>query len=365
MPRAPRNPRAATIRRTRTAFRGCLLGGAIGDALGAPVEFTKLPEIRRRFGPKGVTDFAPAYGRAGAITDDTQTTLFTAEGLIRAHNRWLGKGIVSIETAVWYAYRRWLHTQRPLPLEDGEPPFELRWPGWLVQVKGLHRERAPGETCLESLEAGRMPHDGETLNDSKGCGGVMRIAPVGLIADDAFELGGKLAGLTHGHPTGQLAAACLAEVISRLVAGAELRPAIQGALKTLQGEERHQETSKAVRAALKLAEAGTPSAAKVESLGGGWVAEEALAIGLYCALVAKSFAHGVLLAVNHSGDSDSTGSIAGNLLGLLHGEEGIPSHWREQVELSEVVTTVADDLYNAFVDREDDVPLEIERYPGV
>jgi ADP-ribosylglycohydrolase len=364
MPRPAAKTKASPDRRTRSAFRGCLLGGAIGDALGAPVEFTKLPEIRRRFGPNGVIDFAPAFGRVGAITDDTQMTLFTAEGLIRAHNRWLGKGIVSVETAVWYAYRRWLHTQRPLPQEDGEPPFELRWPGWLVQVKGLHQDRAPGDTCLDSLEAGRMPHDGESLNDSKGCGGVMRIAPVGLIAEDAFGLGGKLAGLTHGHPTGRLAAACLAKVISHLVAGAELRPAIKGALQTLQGEERHQETAKAVRAALKAAEAGAPSAAKVESLGEGWVAEEALAIGLYCALVAKDFAHGVLLAVNHSGDSDSTGAIAGNLLGLLHGEEGIPSRWREQVELAEVVTTVADDLFNAFVARDDGEPYQPERYPG-
>lgn len=358
------SPRPLQNRRTRSAFRGCLLGGAVGDALGAPVEFTKLPDIRRRFGPKGVTGFAKAYGRVGAITDDTQMTLFTAEGLIRAHNRWLGKGIVSVETAVWYAYRRWLHTQRPLPREGGESPFELCSPGWLVQVKGLHQDRAPGDTCLDSLESGRMPHDGESLNDSKGCGGVMRIAPVGLIADDAFELGGKLAGLTHGHPTGRLAAACLAEVISQLVAGAELRPAIKGALQTLKGEERHQETTKAVRAALKLADSGAPSAAEVESLGGGWVAEEALAIGLYCALVAKDFAHGVLLAVNHSGDSDSTGSITGNLLGLLHGEEGIPSRWREQVELAEVVTTVADDLFNAFVERSDEGGYEWERYPG-
>ena len=78
-------------------FRGCLLGGAVGDALGAPVEFTSLQEIRTRFGRDGVADFAPAYGRVGAITDDTQMTprqrrlrrrlcglVWTAEGLLRA-----------------------------------------------------------------------------------------------------------------------------------------------------------------------------------------------------------------------------------------------------------------------------------------
>ena len=63
---------------------GCLLGGAVGDALGAPVEFLRLSEIRETFGPALLTDFSPAYGRLGAITDDTQMTLFTAEGLLRA-----------------------------------------------------------------------------------------------------------------------------------------------------------------------------------------------------------------------------------------------------------------------------------------
>ena len=64
--------------------RGCLLGGAVGDALGAPVEFMRHSQIVARFGPGGVRDFAPAYGRTGAITDDTQMSLFTAEGLLRA-----------------------------------------------------------------------------------------------------------------------------------------------------------------------------------------------------------------------------------------------------------------------------------------
>ena len=60
-------------------FRGCLLGGAVGDALGAPVEFWSRSEILRQFGPDGVRDYIPAYGRIGAITDDTQMSLFTAD----------------------------------------------------------------------------------------------------------------------------------------------------------------------------------------------------------------------------------------------------------------------------------------------
>ena len=149
--------------------------------------------------------------------------------------------------------------------------------------------------------------------------------------------------------------------------GVELRDAADGALATLGEERGHEETSAAVEKALELAadvSAGSePSPATVESLGGGWVAEEALAIGLYCALVARDFAHGVLLAVNHGGDSDSTGAIAGNLLGLVHGEEGIPTSWLERLELRDVVTRIADDLWAHF-GRE--TPCEcddLDRYP--
>jgi ADP-ribosylglycohydrolase len=80
--------------------RGCLLGGAVGDALGAPVEFMSHSQIVSRFGPHGIRDFAPAYGRTGAITDDTQMTLFTAEGLRRAHLRHVARGICHSPTVI-------------------------------------------------------------------------------------------------------------------------------------------------------------------------------------------------------------------------------------------------------------------------
>ena len=70
-------------RRTPDAYLGCLLGGAIGDALGAPIEFSSLQEIRRRFGPAAVTGFVEDAWPAGSITDDTQMTLFTSAAKIR------------------------------------------------------------------------------------------------------------------------------------------------------------------------------------------------------------------------------------------------------------------------------------------
>ncbi len=106
----------------------------------------------------------------------------------------------------------------------------------------------------------------------------------------------------------------------------------------------HDETLRAIDRAVAAAHAGKPNADTVEELGGGWIAEEALSIGLYCALTASTFEEGVLLAVNHGGDSDSTGSIAGNLLGLMHGEAALPARWLQRLELRGLIVRVAEDL---------------------
>jgi ADP-ribosylglycohydrolase len=93
-----------TRREERTV--GCFLGGAVGDALGAPVEFLSLDQIRQQFGADGIGDFSVAYGRIGAVTDDTQMTLFTAEGIIRTYQRARDRGQASYLGVLTYAYLR-------------------------------------------------------------------------------------------------------------------------------------------------------------------------------------------------------------------------------------------------------------------
>jgi len=338
-------------------FRGCLLGGAVGDALGAPVEFLSLAEIRERFGAAGITEFAPAYGQVGGITDDTQMTLFTAEGLLRATSRWEGRGICHVPSVVRLAYVRWLRTQGIAP----HPSLAFKVDGWLSGLPALHARRAPGRTCVTALQGERLGTVEQPLNRSKGCGGVMRTAPVGLVANDPFRLGCELAALTHGHASGFLAAGCFARLIFGLVHGAALSEAIQAARAELASHRDHAEVERALASAVAAAASGPPNPEAVERLGAGWVAEEALAIAVYCALVHQNdFSAGVRLAVNHGGDSDSTGAIAGNLLGTLLGVEAIPARWLEALELREEITTVADDLLIGFCDDE----AWWARYPG-
>ena len=155
------------------------------------------------------------------------------------------------------------------------------------------------------------------ITESKGCGGLMRVAPIGLAyadAERAFWLGCRAAAITHGHPTGYLSAGFMAALISRLAAGEPLAPAIAEARQLLQKQLAHEACLRAIDGAVALAGAWDPAPEDIETLGAGWVAEEALAIGLACALAAADdFRRGVLLAVNHSGDSDATGAIAGAL----------------------------------------------------
>ena len=347
-------------------FLGCLLGGAVGDALGAPVEFMKLEEIRARFGPGGVTGLEDGVWPAGSITDDTQLTLFTAEGLLRAQVRGALKGIVHPPTVVDHAYARWLHTQG-----ERSPRWhkynEEGYDGWLVGLSELNARRAPGRTCLSALSADRAGTVERPLNDSKGCGGVMRIAPVGLLAprDRAFDLGVEVAVLTHGHPSGHLAAGFLASVIAAIRDGEELDDALDTATVELDRYEGREETLAAVTAARRLAHAREPSAEQIERLGAGWVAEEALAIGLYAMLATRSYPEAVVLAANHGGDSDSTAAIAGSLAGITYGEQAIPSEWLEMLELRDQISQVAEDLHRATRGHPEwDPEREWDRYPG-
>lgn len=348
---------------------GCFLGGAVGDALGADIEFDSLARIRRRFGPQGIADYAGRSG--GHITDDTQMTLFTAEGLLRASARFPDERSVHGPTMIHRSYLRWLMTQsQPDHIRVVRDHGAAIESGWLLTNAELHVARAPGATCLAALRSGAMGTITPPINTSKGCGGVMRVAPIGLApVADPFVLAAEAAAITHGHPSGYLSAGAFALMIASLVAGASLPDAVDVARTRVAGEPGHQETTDALAAAVQLAhDEPVPAPEIVERLGGGWVGEEALAIAVYAALVARDLEHGVATAVNHSGDSDSTGAIAGNLLGAASGASVIPDRWRSELAERELVEAVARDLWVHFdatgVAGADEHARVASRYPG-
>jgi ADP-ribosylglycohydrolase len=330
-------------------YTGCLLGGAIGDALGFPVEFFNIAQIHMNYGKEGIKDYEELDEGMGRFTDDTQMTLFTAEGLLRSLHRSATRGIGGAYLQIaHHSYLRWLHTQgQKLPVpENGQLDLD----GWLLENKILFRKMAPGNTCLDALRSGRCGTIERPVNNSKGCGGVMRVAPVGLLfnndAEEAFMIGADLAAITHGHPGGYLSAGAFASIISFLHQGWSLEQAVTGTLNILEKWKDHEDTLLAIRKAVDLFEISGPSYKNVEKLGGGWIGEEALSIAIFCSLhYGNSFEKAVMLSVNHGGDSDSTGSITGNIVGLLLGKSAIPSRWADRLEGADIVIQMAEDLH--------------------
>jgi ADP-ribosylglycohydrolase len=339
-------------------FIASLLGGAIGDALGYTVEFIKLDEIKSRFGEEGITDLElDQYTGKALISDDTQMTLFTADGLIWAYDRMSERGIGSFAgSGTYQSYLRWLYTQtRTLPDEHYDwllDPQPHEAGSSILQYKELYSARAPGNTCLSALESNKMGTIERPINNSKGCGGVMRVAPVGLFLhkdpEQAFRVAAEIAAITHGHPSGYLAAGSLAVIIAELLNGKSLSESTEDAIAILKSYPHHEETLKSIEGAVELVKSDVDSGEAISQLGEGWVAEEALAIALYCALKETDFRKALILSVNHDGDSDSTGSICGNIIGACQGLKAVPEEWANQVELKELIVDLVGRLYERY-----------------
>lgn len=336
-------------------YRGCLIGGAIGDALGWPVEFMRLVEIKNKYGTEGIKTLDSSPDGPAEITDDTQMTIFTIEGLLRAENRGNNKGIVDVPMMVYKSYLRWLSTQG---IEtDAEKD------GWVYTIDVLHNRRAPGNTCLSALHSGTIGQVSKPINNSKGCGGVMRTAPVGLLYSKkrAFQLGCELGAITHGHPSGFLPAGGLSYLIASILETRDLPLSVELMVEELENCPNHEECSTLLKKALKLAYSNSDDEEAIRTLGEGWVGEEALAISIFCSLKYQGdFQKAVISSVNHNGDSDSTGAITGNILGALLGLEGIPIQWINNVELKDELIQLADDVLTRYEESES----WHRKYPG-
>ena len=344
-------------------IRGSLIGGAIGDALGYPVEFIySFGEIQKRYGECGITRLDTWQSRLedaeqavkAVVSDDTQMTLFTANGLLNAK-----KQGISLKFGICSAYVEWYMTQ----IGKKSPKYK---DCWISDVPELNHRRAPGNTCMSSLDdiyRGKAP-----MNNSKGCGGVMRIAPIPLYAavqdrmsiEEADLLAGEAAEITHQHPLGYISAALMSHVIYRLAR--DIEPT-QESMKRyiMEGVEMIRKHYKAyyndvermaelAERAILLLDNGKTDLENISCLGEGWTGEEALAIALYCALKHfDSFEDAMIAAVNHGGDSDSTGAVTGNILGAAIGYEAIPQFYMDDLEMHELILHMADDLYKGEV----------------
>ena len=327
----------------KNKIKGCLLGGAIGDALGYPVEFTSYRDIVSKYGKNGIENFELHNGVA-LISDDTQMTIFTAEGLIN--------GYCNKDLSIKYVYRvylDWLKTQGyEVRYEEADNNKCMR----LSDEEELNHRRAPGNTCLSALLSGKMGTVKTPINTSKGCGGVMRVAPIGLFLekfdnnlDRVTTFAAEAAAITHGHELGYIPAAAFARIIALLYRGQGIKYAVDNtvdAINRLFSNARHlKEFNKIINLAVDLSSKNINDVEAINKIGQGWVGEEALAIAVYCSLkYPDDFTKAVCAAVNHDGDSDSTGAITGNIMGTLLGESAISEKYLENLELYELIQDV-------------------------
>ncbi len=351
-------------------IRGSLIGGAVGDALGYPVEFiNSYMGIQKRYGENGITRLDTTQwwlpdeenSSKAWISDDTQMTLFTACGLLNAK----AQGTAP-RYAICEAYLEWYYTQ--IGKRSGRHKD-----CWIGDVPELNNRRAPGQTCITALQdilRGKDPY-----NNSKGCGGIMRTAPVALYGavwrdtpegeplegrissiKDVDMLSADAAEITHQHPLGWLSSALEAHVIYRILqkdspTEDDFKAYLSEGYDTLLSLYPNEGASiSQLRAltdkALGLVDSPASDVDNIEAIGEGWVAEETLAIAVYCAVKNfDNFEKAIIASVNHKGDSDSTGAVTGNILGAVVGYDAIPEFFKTDLELHDVILHVADDLW--------------------
>jgi ADP-ribosylglycohydrolase len=313
----------ASLRPREARIAGCILGGAIGDAMGHPTEFvSSMRAIRERWGPKGVEGFELFWNRDGRrfapYTDDTQM----AEAVTRA----LLDGC-----------------EKDLGLDATMRAMAERFVEWSKHPQGGHR--APGNACMSgcSALARGTPWSMAGGSTAGGCGSVMRVHPFGLVFADDLDRAERWAvahsKLTHRDPIALAACAAMAVGIARILRGDTVRTV---ASEMVAAACRYSPKTAAMMAtAIDEAERKSDPEVTFDRLR-GWAAHEAIAAALFVFVRHPDDARAAILeGANTPGDSDSIASIAGALVGARVGASGLPAEWVRDVERSDDLLALA------------------------
>ena len=320
-----------TGRINKDNFRGCLLGGAVGDAKGYETE----------------------GGGKSLISDNTQLSIFTVDGIIWADARAKQKGIYAYVPCLFYSYQKWYYTQTG-GLSDKDYGFILN--GAVLKHDELFARRGEGVTSLNALASSIKNSYGtieNRINNHNRPGCVIRTAPIGLYfandPDMAFRFGCESAALTHGHTQAIMSAGYMAALIAHLAQGCTLADAAAAALKKLDECELSDPLpAELIRCGIDLAEQGKGPQTAINAIGEGWLAPETAAMATYLAFRHENdFEGAIKAAVELNGNTDGIAPTAGNIVGCLVGSLEIPADWIINTELSALVIHGADLLLQA------------------
>ncbi|MDR1571305.1 MAG: ADP-ribosylglycohydrolase family protein [Clostridiales Family XIII bacterium] len=314
----------------REHFRGCLIGGAASDA--------------RAYGTRS--------GGLNLISDNTQMASFTLDGLVWAADRAKRKGVYAYIPCLFYSYQKWHYTQTGNLADDA---YSFILDGEILRWEELYARRGQGTTSLTAL-AGSINNRYGTMqnriNSSKGCGGVMRSAPIGMYfcrdAKAAFRIGCEAAALTHGHIDAMLPAGCFAFMISGILQGGGIRETALAALDEMKAWPGHERCLDMALKAMRLADSGAWAGSAMRELGEGLTGDELIALALYCALSFDGDMEALIDTVSgYDGNSYSLSTVCGSIVGAYMGCSGIPYKWIKDLELLELLVLGADKLLDA------------------
>lgn len=341
---------------TQEKITDILCAGALGDAFGYAVEFHSWAKISREYGPGGIRHI-PANPVA---SDDTQMTLFACEGLIYGLTEGTfnnGPFKLSMHPfddpqlnlnhlTKWQtnSFLNWYHTQFNA---NGD---ELSASMFRDNAELFHR-REPGNTCLSSLK--RIKDNEIVENNSKGCGGTMRAAPYAFICDFAdldfiWELSCRSAKITHHNTDGWASSGALSVILASLINGeTDYNLIISDVVERCRTVGAH-DTAALLILAQNFKHTDMHPITLTQVFGEGWTGDEALAIGVYAGFKAMSVMEAIIIATNHSGDSDSTASIAAQIAAARMGMNEMEYAAFDSIDLAKVTKETATKLYGVL-----------------
>jgi len=298
----------------RSRVLGCVLGAAIGDAMGHPTEFiSSFEKIRERYGPKGVTGYELYWEHEGKrfapVTDDSQMSEAVLRGLLDGRDQ-------------------------GTDLDGTMKLIAKQFIEWKNNPMGGHR--APGNACLDgcsALERG-VPWREAGGPTAGGCGSVMRCYPFGLVFADDLEKAElwsvEHSKMTHGDPIALAACAAMAVGVVHVLHEEPVERVIE---EMLSAAGRYSEpTAKMMEQAVGEGRTRVEPEVSLDRLR-GWAAHEAISAAVYIFVRHPDDPRAAILeGANTPGDSDSIATLVGGLVGARCGAESIPASWVEELE---------------------------------
>jgi len=334
------------------AYKGCLLGLAVGDALGVTVDRKTYDQICRDYGPAGLLGYDLVNGFA-EISSYTQVAAYACNGLLVG----VAKGRIAPADCLQHitqALKEWARAQH-LP---GAPEKRSCW---LYYVPEMRQRKCMDARTLDSLTRELIGTMEKPINQGMGPGTLPAAVAVGMFflpdripVQEIGRLGAQVVALTHGDVMTFLSGAVLAYAVAGILQEPEVAMEAQflqaaAAVRSQFGRRYPQAAAleKLVEKAVALAAKPEISHAKAMEMLACDTAAQVLAGAMYAVLAGGDFDASLIIAVNHSGKSAAVGAITGALLGARLGESALPEFYLDCLPCADVLMELAADMDNS------------------